>query len=156
LQIRASSKHLILASDIFKNKLRHFSKSTSVRPDGRIHLYTSQRFDPRAAAIALNAVHAKSFKVPKAVDLETLAQIALFTDKFQLVEPVSVYADRWASKLRSQIPATYNRDLVLWIYISHIFRQAEPFKVATRVAAIESTAPITNLRLPLHEQIIGN
>ena len=85
-----------------------------------------------------------------------LAQIALFTDKFQLVEPVWVYADRWASKLQSQIPATYNRDLVLWIYISYIFRQAEPFKVATRVAAIESAAPITNLRLPLHEQIIGN
>lgn len=154
LQIKVSSKHLILASDIFKTKLRHFSRTTSLRPDGRIHLSVAQGFDARAAAIVLTAVHGKAFKTPKTVDLETLAQIAFFADKFQLVEAVSVYADRWISKLLSQLPETYNRKLILWIYISLVFSQAEAFEAATKVATVHSAGPIKSLGLPIGEGII--
>ncbi|KAK5654016.1 hypothetical protein OQA88_7693 [Cercophora sp. LCS_1] len=154
LRIKVSSKHLVLASDVFRKKLHHFSRNTSVQPDGRIHLYTSQRFDPHAAAIVLNAVHAKGYKMPKTVELETLAQVALFADTFGLVEAVSVYAELWVLKLQNQFPETYGRDLILWIYISHVFRLDEPFKAATRVAAVYSDGPIKTLGLPLHQGVI--
>ncbi|KAK0624293.1 hypothetical protein B0T14DRAFT_429010 [Immersiella caudata] len=155
VRINVSSRHLTLASGIFRRKLNHFSRNTSVQPDGRIHLYTSQRFDPRAAAIVMNAVHAKGFKMPKAVDLETLAQIAFFADTFGLLEAVSVYVELWALKLQGQFPEIYNRDLILWIYISHVFRLDEPFKAATRIAAIYSDGPIRNLGLPLQHGVVA-
>jgi len=155
LRIKTSSKHLSLASDVFKKKLRHFSRNTSVQADGRIHLNVAQGFDARAAAIVLNAVHGKAFKTPKSVDLETLAQIAWFADKFQLVEAVSAYADRWISRLLGKLPDSYNRELILWIYISHVFGHDEAFKVATKVAAVYSTGPIKTLGLPIDRRVIG-
>lgn len=156
LRIKASSKHLSLASDVFKKKLRHFSRNTSVQADGRIHLNVAQGFDARAAAIVLNAVHGKAFKTPKSVDLDTLAQIAMFAGKFQLAEAVSVYADRWISRLLDQLPNTYNRELILWVYISHVFGHSEAFRAATKVAAVYSTGPIKTLGLPIDQRVIGN
>jgi len=84
-----------------------------------------------------------------------LAQIAWFADKFQLVEAVSVYADRWISRLLDKLPNSYNRELILWIYISHVFGHDEAFKAATKVAAVYSTGPIKTLGLPIDRRVIG-
>ncbi|KAK1758116.1 hypothetical protein QBC47DRAFT_317274 [Echria macrotheca] len=157
LRIQVSSKHLILASDIFKQKLRHFSRNSTVQPDGRIHLLFGAGTDPRAAAIVLDAVHGRAFKTPRSVNLDTLAQIALFVHKFQLVEAVSVYADRWIGGLLSSgggIPKEYGRELILWIYISQVFEHTETLESAMRVAVMHSFEKIRTLGLPLDEKII--
>ena len=84
----------------FRNKLHlATSKKGSVQSDGRTHLSLAAGFDPKAVTIALNAVHGRGSKVPKSVDLETLAKIAHFVDRFQLFETVEVYADRWVGGL---------------------------------------------------------
>jgi len=121
LRIKVSSKHLTLASPIFTQKLRHFHRNTSVRADGRIHLTLAPgAFHPRAVAIVLNAVHGKGSKVPKAVDIETLAQIARFVDTFRLLDVLEVYADRWTSNLLLSrgVPNVCGRELVMWVYLS--------------------------------------
>lgn len=155
LRIKVCSRHLALASRVFKNKLQFGSTRTAKQPDGRVHLQLAEGFDPKAVSIVMNAIHGRGSKVPKSVDLETLARIALFVDKFQLLDAVEVYAERWIAKLDDMLPDTYNRDLVLWIYISHVFRQAEVFKAVTRVAAVHSPGPIRNLGLPIREKIIS-
>lgn len=111
----------------------------------------------RAAAIVLNAVHGKAFKLPKTVDLGTLAQIAVFAGKFELTEAVSAYAELCSLRLLAdgRMPSTYNRELVLCIYIIHVFGLVEAFKVATRVAAVHSSDRIKSLGLPLCESVIG-
>lgn len=155
LRIKVSSKHLSLASRIFKNKLQ-FAKAGAKQPDGRIHLQLSAagEFDPRAVSIVLNAVHGRGAKVPKAVDLNTLAQIALFVDRFQLFDAVEVYGERWISKLDERLPEVYNRDLVLWVYVSYVFRQAEVFRAVTKTAAVGSDGPLRTLGLPMREKLI--
>ncbi|KAK3393883.1 hypothetical protein B0H63DRAFT_555185 [Podospora didyma] len=158
LRIKVSSKHLTLASRVFKNKLQHGSTRSSTQSDGRVHLtLTDSIYDPKAVTAVVNAVHGRGSKLKTVrVDLATLAQIALFTDTFQLFDTVEVYADRWIDKLLQDegLPDLYGRDLVLWIFISHVFRRADVFKSVTKLAAVHSTGPIPDLGLPIREKLI--
>ncbi|KAK0630339.1 hypothetical protein B0T17DRAFT_218987 [Bombardia bombarda] len=158
LRIKVSSKHLSLASRPFRNKLQLASagKNSLKQSDGRVHLSLSPEFDPKAVTIVMNAIHGRGSKVPKSVDIETLAKIALFVDRFQLLDAVEVYADRWVSKLveGGGLPAEYGRGLVLWIYVGHVFRRADVFKAATKVAAATAPGPVGHLGLPVRVKII--
>ncbi|KAK4119561.1 hypothetical protein N657DRAFT_684358 [Parathielavia appendiculata] len=154
LRIKVSSRHLALASRIFKTKLQFGGSKSTRQADGRIHLQLAEGFDGEAVSIVMNAIHSRGSKVPKSVSVETLSQIALFVDRFQLLDAVEVYADRWISKLELSIPTTYNRDLILWLYISHVFRQPEIFKSVTKTAAVHAPGPIQTLNLPIREKII--
>ncbi|KAK4154676.1 hypothetical protein C8A00DRAFT_42559 [Chaetomidium leptoderma] len=154
LRIKVSSKHLALASRAFRNRLQFGNSKAARQSDGRVHLTLAEGFDAKAVSIVMKAIHGRGSKVPKAADLETLAQIALFVDRFQLLDAVEVYAERWISKLEDSIPDTYNQDLVRWIYISHVFHDADIFKAVTKVAAVHSAGPIDSLGLPIREKII--
>ncbi|KAK3299776.1 uncharacterized protein B0H64DRAFT_469958 [Chaetomium fimeti] len=154
LRIKVSSRHLALASRVFKNKLQFGTGKGARQSDGRIHLKLTEEFDSKAVSIVMNVIHSRGSKVPKAVDLETLAQIALVVDRFQLFDAVEVYADRWITNLESSSPDTIDRDPIPWIYISHIFRHATIFQTATKLAAAQSTGPIPTHGLPIREKII--
>ncbi|KAK3341944.1 hypothetical protein B0T25DRAFT_586023 [Lasiosphaeria hispida] len=157
LRIKVSSKHLALASRVFKNKLQFAGAGkggSTTQSDGRVHLSLAEGFEPKAVRIVLDAIHGRGRKVPKAVDLETLAQIALFVDRFQLGDAVEVYADRWIGNLEGSLPEAYSRDLVLWIYASYVFGRADVFKTVTKLAAARSDGPVRHLGLPIKEKII--
>lgn len=159
LRLKVSSKHLTLSSKPFKNKLQS-ARSSQLQSDGRIHvsLSPSGNFDPRAVKISLDAIHGRGSKVPKVVDLETLAKISYFADKFQLHDNLDIYADRWIRGLWKDVQIseeTSQRDLVLWIYIAYVFKQAEIFKIVTRQAALGASGPIDTLGLPIREKIIS-
>ncbi len=155
LRIKVSSKHLALASRVFRNKLQFGSTKATRQSDGRVHLKLAEGFDPKAVSIVVNAVHGRGSQVPKAVDLETLAQIAVVVDRLQLLDAVDVYADRWISKLEGRIQDVYDRDLVLWIFISHVFRRSDIFKAVSKTAAAQAQGPIQTLNLPIREKIIS-
>lgn len=157
LRIKVSSKHLSFASKIFKSKLKYAGGQQSKQSDGRIHLQlaSEEQFDSKAVAIVLNALHGKGSKVPKEVDLDTLGQIALFVDKFQLFDAVEVYGERWISRLEHTIPDAYNRDLIVWLYISYVFRNAEVLRGVTKTAIVGSDGPIKTLGLPIRDKLIS-
>ncbi|KAH6853151.1 hypothetical protein B0I37DRAFT_1202 [Chaetomium sp. MPI-CAGE-AT-0009] len=154
LRIKVSSRHLTLASRVFKNKLQFGITKSERQSDGRIHLKLAEEFDPKAVKIVMNVIHSRGSRVPKAVDLETLVEIALVVDRFQLFDAVEVYADRWISNLEANNPNTINDNTTPWIYISHIFRHAAIFQTATKLAAAQSTGPIPTHGLPIREKII--
>ncbi|KAK3329152.1 hypothetical protein B0H66DRAFT_14848 [Apodospora peruviana] len=160
LRIKVSSKHLSFASRAFKSKLQvGGSRKTITQSDGRVHISVAAGFDPRAVTTVMNAIHGRGSKVPRAVDLETLAKIALFVDKFQLFDALEVYADRWISNLlKDHLDAmaseSSQRDLVFWIFVSYVFRRPEVFKSATKAVAINTSGPIQNSGLPIREKII--
>ncbi|KAK3309386.1 uncharacterized protein B0T15DRAFT_405605 [Chaetomium strumarium] len=154
LRIKVSSRHLELASRVFRNKLQFGGSKAARQSDGRVHLKLAEQFDPQAVCIVMDAIHGRGSKVPKSVDVETLAQVALLVDRFHVFDAVEVYAERWISKLEDTIPRAYNRDLVLWLYISYVFRHSGIFKVVTKLAAAQSPGPIKTLGLPIREKII--
>lgn len=119
----------------------------------------------------MDIVHGRGRKVPRTVpDVETLAKIAVVVDAFKFHDAVEVYAERWFAGLLSSLLSSRNsnkgrdeavmeaaddRELVLWIFASYVFRQAEVFKAATRVAVLRSEGPIPSLGLQVREGVIS-
>ncbi|KAM7185055.1 hypothetical protein V8F20_011961 [Naviculisporaceae sp. PSN 640] len=135
LKIKVSAKHLRTASPIFKSKLAYFHHTTSTQPDGRIHLRLANGFDPKAVYIVLSTLHPgpATSRLPKQLDsLETLAQVALFTEKFSLVDIVEVYAERWINRLWKGASVNYGRNWALWGYVAYVFGRQDIFDVASR------------------------
>lgn len=152
-RIKVSSKHLSLASKSFRNKFGHLGPEET-QADGRFHV-TLGGYDPAAVVIVMDIIHGRGRKVPKAVDLETLAKVAVFVDAFRCFEAVEVYAARWFEKLGGCVPDEYGRDLVLWIYASYVFRQGEAFKRASRTAVLNSDGLIRTLGLQVRAGLIS-
>ncbi|KAF3769559.1 hypothetical protein M406DRAFT_221618, partial [Cryphonectria parasitica EP155] len=156
VRIKVSSKHLSLASKHFCNKFRHLHQvqGSLEAEDGRVHI-TLAGYDPAAVIIVMDIIHGRGRKVPRAVDLETLAKVAVFVDAFRCAEAVEVYAERWFEKLDDgPVPTEYGRDLVLRLYAAYIFRKVEAFKKATQVAVLQSDGPIRSLGLQVREGVI--
>lgn len=105
----------------------------------------------------MNAVHGRGSKVPRTVDLDTLGRIAYFVDKFQMVEAMEVYADRWIGGLwdGKLVGGADEREVVSWVYVSYVFRRGDIFREATRAAAVGAAGRIGGGGLPVREGIIS-
>lgn len=136
IRIKVSAKHLRTASPIFRSKLAYFHPSTQTQPDGRVHLRLANGFDPKAVYLALSTLHPgpATSRLPKKLDsLETLAQIALFTEKFALLDSVEVYGDRWINHLWKGTAGKYGTiDWALWTYVAFVFGRGDIFQLASR------------------------
>lgn len=155
LHLKVSSKHLILASRRFKKMLTgNWEEANIIHQDSCRHV-TLEGFDPSALKLLLEIIYGKTRKVPRSLDLEMLAKVSVLVDDFECHEEVEVFLDIWLSHLPKSLPTEYNRDLVLWILISSIFRQSAQFKSATRTAILHNTGPIQTLGLPVRSIIVG-
>lgn len=151
-RIKVSSKHLGLVSKHFRNKFQHLDDSAA-EADGRWHV-TLGGYDAAAVVIVMDIIHGRGRKVPKEVDLETLAKVAVFVDSFRCLEAVEAYADRWFLRL-GEVPLEYGRDVLLWIYVSYVFRQGEAFRKATKTAVLQSDGAIRTLGLHIRAGVIS-
>ena len=158
LRIKVSSKHMSLASRVFRSQYGWggHDNSDAIQPDGRVHVKLDG-FDPTAVKIVLDVIHGRGLRVPKSLDLETLAKVASFVDAFQCYEAVEAYADRWISQLEKSKPISVksDRELALWVFVVHVFRQPELFRAATRTAISQSTGPIDLFGLPIQNNVIS-
>lgn len=153
-RIKVSSKHLSVASKHFRNRFRRLSHH-STEADGRFHV-TLAGSDPAAVIIVMDIIHGRGRKVPKSVDLEMLAKVAVFVDTFRCFEAVEAYADRWFERLvRDRLPLACGRDLVLWVYASYVYRQSDAFRQATRIAVLKSDGPLSSAGLPVRDGVIS-
>ena len=154
-RLKVSSKHLSLASSHFKNQFKwKWTDPDAAQPDGRVHIQLDG-FDPTAVTIVMNIIHGRSRRVPKIIDIETLAKVAVFVEKFQFHEAVDIYIDNWLGQLEKSLPTEYNRDLVLWIFVAYVFHRSDVFETATRIAISQSNGPIKTLGLPIRGKIIS-
>lgn len=155
LRLKVSSKHLTLASRRFKVMLSgNWLEARIVHPDGCRHV-NMEGFDPTALKILMNILHGRTRKVPRSIELELLAKIAVLVDDLECYEEVEVFSDLWIRELEHSIPDELGRDLVLWILISVVFRQLRLFQITTRTAILWSTGPIESLGLPIPQTVIG-
>lgn len=155
VQMRVSSSHLTLASPYFKRVIRgDWKEGHSIRSDGRLHLSLLD-WDPDAVLILMNIIHGHTRSVPRSVSLEMLAKIAVLLDYYQCFEVAEVFTEMWLNRLEEELPATYSRDLILWIWISWVFRRPERFKVGTVTALKQCRGPIQTLGLPIPTSIVG-
>lgn len=138
IRMRVSSKHLTLASSVFRTMLHtQFKEGLALQATGRLEVPLPDDH-PDALVILLNIVHGRLRRVPRRVSLHVLRHISVLVDKYQLQESVEVFSDMWVEELKGSIPLSFTKDLLPWICISWIFKRLAEFRLTTQIAQCES------------------
>ena len=154
---RVSSRHLSLASPVFKAML------TGGFEEGRVQSTQVQEIqlpddDPEALVILLHVIHGLMWKVPRQLDLQTLLEISILVDKYQLQQVVAIVSELWIDHLWESSAKTRTKTFVQWICISWVFGTPLQFEESTKVAIREITCSIevlVNERFPIPSIIAG-
>ncbi|KAF2275244.1 uncharacterized protein EI97DRAFT_379665 [Westerdykella ornata] len=147
-----SSRHLSLASRVFSNSLNDPRWKQEKEPDG-LYYISASGWCADAFLILMNIFHLQNQAVPKTVDLEMMAKIAVLVDFYECERAVEWHTSCWLTALRTDHPppATYCRELILWMCVSRVFGVSSLFKNITRVAIRDADEPLQTLGLPLDQ-----
>jgi hypothetical protein len=117
VRLQLSSKHLTLASTYFRKMFRGpwtESRTSSGLPYPR----DASEWDSDAILILMNIIHGRVRSVPRSIELEMLAKIAVLVDYYDCHEVVELISECWIQKLSCNLPKEYCRDLILWLTVS--------------------------------------
>lgn len=150
-----SSRHLALASRYFKAELNGpWTEATADSTDGLRHVEASD-WDDQALLLLMRVLHGLNSEVPRKISLEMLAKIAVLVDYYDCHEAIQLAVNMWIAALTDRLPLEYNRDMILGLVVSSIFRQSEAFRYITKTAIQESRGPLPALDLPISQKVIG-
>lgn len=158
IRFQVCAGNLMSASPWFNHALKKNGwMESSWNPEDRWFHISAQDWDEEAFVIMMNVFYLRNHKVPRAITLELLAKFAVLADYYECGESVDLIVDIWVADLRvkTPVPATYCRDLILWMWISWTFKLSDLFKEVTAVVIQQSTEPVRNLGLPIPAWITG-
>ena len=93
-RLRLSSKHLMLASSrLHKMYYGDWKEATDRDEDGLLTWRVGDLVDPGVFITVMNVIHGRNRDVPRVVDLESLAKIAVVTDYLMCHESMEVFSD---------------------------------------------------------------
>lgn len=123
---------------------------------GKRHI-SAEDWDEEAFLILMNIIHLRNHKVPRTITLEMLAKFAVIVDYYECGESVDLFISMWVADLsvKTPIPTTYCRNLILWMWITWAFKLSETFNRVTAVAIRQSDQPVRNLGLPIPAWVTG-
>lgn len=155
IRMQVSSKHLILASSVFKSMLQgHFVEGQTLRSTGSLDLPLPDD-DPDAFTILLNVIHGRSSDVPQKVGLSLMIEIAILVDKYQLLEAVGLCSDRWIGPLESDFIPDDDEDMIAWLSIFWVFRNEYLFQFTTQMLLRGSRGIVNADNLPIPQALVG-
>jgi hypothetical protein len=156
VEFLVSSKRLCFAVPRFRTMLTgDWTEAKTVHSDGRRHV-EMEGFYSDAFKIMMDIIHAKNDIVPRRVNLDLLGKIAVLADDLQCHGAVSVFSEVWIDRLQGEIgPIFYDRNLIIWIFVSYVFRHASTFKKVTSAAILKSIKDMPTLGLPIRIKITG-
>jgi hypothetical protein len=172
--VRASSRHLALASKVFRVMFDgDFSEGVASAKDGPLTL-TLPDDDAEAMTVLLSIVHGLNKRVPRKIERELFVKIAILIDKYELHEVAEVWTELWFDDLRmrmkettpsssSQVPSRHPggksqpspSELNDWIYLCWVFRHEFEFHGLTRKAMMDSGRYYEDRGLPVPEMVGG-
>ncbi|KMU88198.1 hypothetical protein CIHG_05369 [Coccidioides immitis H538.4] len=98
--MQVSSKHLSLASVVFKQMLQgKFQESATLQSTGCVKIPLPDN-NPEALAILLNICHVQMSNVPRTVSQRTMAQIACLVNKYYFHEVILPFLDVWVNSMK--------------------------------------------------------
>lgn len=149
-----SSSHLVLASPVFQAMVEGPYAEGSTDHRG-IYRFATNGWNQEALVIVLDIIHGHHRSVPKLLDLEMLAKVAVIVDYYKCHEIVEVFADRWLKALQKHCTDHYSKASMLWLLISWVFSCPEIFERMAGLALKHSTRLILAENVPIPGEILG-
>lgn len=100
VRIKVSSKHLMLASPVFKAMFKPDlcleGELLKSRDLAEVDLPDD---DPEPFELLMNILHGRSRQVPQYISFDTLTNLSILADKYQILEPLEIYLRLWLPTL---------------------------------------------------------
>ncbi|KAH7024557.1 uncharacterized protein B0I36DRAFT_331620 [Microdochium trichocladiopsis] len=150
--IRLSAAHLMLASPVFREWIEEDHRENPNQLCLESFL-AAIGWDVEAFLIVMHIIHGRTRGVPRSVNIELLAKIALIVDHYQCHEAVDLVVSLWFTQLRCRLPINNGRDRVLWLLVAWVFHQEALFEAIATMAVNDITKPFSALGLEVLEPI---
>jgi hypothetical protein len=148
----------MLASPWFERALKKdgWVESNRNPEDGLFHV-TTTNCDAGAFLLFLNVLHVRNGGVPRIVSLKMLAKTAVLVNYYECGEALELVQERWIIRLKGYkpVPSIYDRDLVLWTWVSWAFNLDDCFERATAVAIEQNEETLRTLELQIPGSVSG-
>jgi hypothetical protein len=155
IRMLVSSQTMMMVSPVFKAMLKPDGlKEGKALATGKAEIPLPDD-DLSAFQILLNVCHHRTKQVPRTVDLQTMKNIAILVDKYQLQEAVVLYGVLWIDKLRESLPQSFSPEISPWLSIAWVFRLSVEFKHLTRIAQRETWGKLDSGELPIPDIILS-
>ncbi|KAL3475940.1 hypothetical protein BJX99DRAFT_258840 [Aspergillus californicus] len=153
IRILVSAKHLTHSSPVFDRILNgYWNQGPELRDRGSVEIVVDG-WDVDALLVVLNIMHADLLKVPRRLELEQVAKIAVIADHYGF-QGISFVGNVWLDSLEDDTEVSYSRDAILWLWLSYSFRRQERFKIYSVTCITQSNGPISSLGLPIPGKIV--
>ena len=153
VEFSVSSRHMSLASPVFRAMLESKFKESQLNEQGLYEVQASE-WDAEAFVILLDIIHGHHRDVPKRISVEILSNIAIIVDYYGCHEIMEFVLTAWLTYLGD--PEEFvKEDPLRWLFISWVFRQEGLFTVATKMLLLYDNGAYV-VDLPIPQPILGN
>ncbi|KAG6092176.1 hypothetical protein E4U30_005763 [Claviceps sp. LM220 group G6] len=170
VQFRLSSRHLALASPVFKTMLNGTWKESAAPSDqskksaktrkppkkdsdsSTRYELTATEWDDEVFLMLMNIIHGRNTLVPLSIDLITLVKLSVLVDYYECQEVTQFVVRVWVKDF--VLPTSYGRDCVAWIFVSWVFSFGQPFEKMTQLALETSEGGFGTIHLPLPPNVL--
>jgi len=153
VEFRVSSRHMSLASPVFRAMLESKFKESQLNEQGLYEVQASE-WDAEAFVILLDIIHGHHRDVPKRISVEILSNIAIIVDYYGCHEIMEFVLTAWLTYL-GEPEEFVKEDPLRWLFISWVFRQEALFTVATKMLLLYDNGEYV-VDLPIPQPILGN
>jgi hypothetical protein len=151
IEFQVSSRHLSLASPVFRAMLESKFKESRLNEQGLYEVQASE-WDAEAFVILLDIIHGHHRDVPKRISAETLSHIAIIVDYYGCHEIMELVLTAWLTYL-GQPEDFVKQDPLRWLFISWVFKQEVLFTVATEMLLLYDNGKYV-VDLPIPQPIL--
>lgn len=156
IRIRASSKSLSLASSYFRKLFwGPWKETTGTQGNTEPCTVEAEGWSLKAFLILLDIFHARTSEVPRKLDLEVFASIAVLVDYYGCYKSIAFFAETWYQNLKEPIPQTVDRQLMLRLLLAWTFKKEADLRIICQRLLRYAQGPIDTLDLPIPAQLIG-
>ncbi|KAI9150435.1 hypothetical protein HJFPF1_10201 [Paramyrothecium foliicola] len=154
IAFKVSSKHLALASIVFKRMFDGGWAESQPADDGYKHV-SGKDLDVEAFLIMMNVIHGRNKKVPWEVSMKTLAGISRIVNYYIMHEAVEVFVKIWIGAIKPPLFHEYSDDHLLWMDICIVFKLKNQFRLVTAGLIWNLPGDADAAKCLLHEDVLA-
>lgn len=139
-EIKVSSRHLALASRVFRVMFGGQFRERIDSDDGHLAKVSLPEDDPDALVILLGITHGLSRRIPRRIDSQTFLAVVILIDKYEFHEMAEVFTDMWFVELWKPGSERESPDSE-WIFICWVLNKELEFRNLTMGAILDNERP---------------
>ncbi|KAE8331168.1 hypothetical protein BDV39DRAFT_201310 [Aspergillus sergii] len=154
LHIRASSKHLMLASAQFKRTFQNgFQEGNELRSVGHVKIPICG-WEPVPFLLLMAIFHGQTHLVPKSPHFKWLTEMAILVDYYECYRAIAILSGLWTRDFEKKQLTLAEETPMEWLCITWVFRRNYAFSLVTGRIQLESEGKIMTNHLPIPAGII--